>query len=131
MLTVYVLVVSGKILWMYEHVLTPHAGTSSQMTSEVLRDEETQEHIISLHPFRGLGIPDDIARAAVFLASEDSSWITGVRVLCQKFEKCANIIADRIASRRRIYSPVVPWTTKSFYLPERKQRHQFRGRIQT
>jgi len=47
--------------------------TSSQMTSEVLRDEETQEHIISLHPFRGLGIPDDIARAAVFLASEDSS----------------------------------------------------------
>ncbi|KAI4753739.1 NAD(P)-binding protein [Aureobasidium sp. EXF-3400] len=52
--------------------------TSSQMTSEVLRDEETQEHIISLHPFRGLGIPDDIARAAVFLASEDSSWITGV-----------------------------------------------------
>ncbi|KEQ69794.1 gluconate 5-dehydrogenase [Aureobasidium namibiae CBS 147.97] len=55
-----------------------HAGTSSQMTSEVLRDEETQEHIISLHPFRGLGIPDDIARAVVFLASEDSSWITGV-----------------------------------------------------
>ncbi|KAH0289655.1 NAD(P)-binding protein, partial [Aureobasidium sp. EXF-3399] len=53
-------------------------GTSSQMTSEVLRDEETQEHIISLHPFRGLGIPDDIARAVVFLASEDSSWITGV-----------------------------------------------------
>ncbi|KAK6002373.1 hypothetical protein QM012_002011 [Aureobasidium pullulans] len=51
---------------------------SSQMTSEVLNDEETQEHIISLHPFRGLGIPDDIARAAVFLASEDSSWITGV-----------------------------------------------------
>ncbi|THW69567.1 NAD(P)-binding protein [Aureobasidium pullulans] len=52
--------------------------TSTQMTSELMMDEETQEHIIGLHPFRGLGIPDDIARAAVFLASEDSSWITGV-----------------------------------------------------
>jgi NAD(P)-dependent dehydrogenase (short-subunit alcohol dehydrogenase family) len=57
------------------------AGTSSQMTSEVAMDDETQEHIISLHPFRGLGIDDDIARAAVFLASEDSSWITGVCAL--------------------------------------------------
>jgi len=56
------------------------------MTSEVLRDEETQEHIISLHPFRGLGIPDDVARAAVFLASEDSSWITGVCISCRRFE---------------------------------------------
>lgn len=52
------------------------------MTSEMLSDGETQDHIISLHPFRGLGIPDDIARAAVFLASEDSSWITGV---CSKW----------------------------------------------
>lgn len=51
------------------------------MTSEVMMDEETQEHIIGLHPFRGLGIPDDIARAAVFLASEDSSWITGVSTI--------------------------------------------------
>ncbi|KAI8941508.1 hypothetical protein NX059_002724 [Plenodomus lindquistii] len=30
------------------------------------------------HPFRGLGTPQDIAKAAVFLASEDASWVTGV-----------------------------------------------------
>lgn len=30
-----------------------------------------------MHPF-GLGVPDDIAKAAVMLASEDASWITGV-----------------------------------------------------
>jgi NAD(P)-dependent dehydrogenase (short-subunit alcohol dehydrogenase family) len=76
----YVQGVSVEVSQIYQYVLTTHTGTSSQMTSEVLRDEETQEHIISLHPFRGLGIPDDIARAAVFLASEDSSWITGVRI---------------------------------------------------
>jgi NAD(P)-dependent dehydrogenase (short-subunit alcohol dehydrogenase family) len=30
------------------------------------------------HPFRGLGTPQDIARAAVFLASEDAGWVTGI-----------------------------------------------------
>jgi NAD(P)-dependent dehydrogenase (short-subunit alcohol dehydrogenase family) len=59
------------------------------MTSEMLSDGETQEHIISLHPFRGLGIPDDIARAAVFLASEDSSWITGV---CSKWRSSEHML---------------------------------------
>jgi NAD(P)-dependent dehydrogenase (short-subunit alcohol dehydrogenase family) len=32
----------------------------------------------SLHPFRGLGTPQDVAKAAVFLASEDAGWITGI-----------------------------------------------------
>lgn len=31
----------------------------------------------ALHPFRGLGEPEDIARAILFLASEDNSWMTG------------------------------------------------------
>ncbi|KAF2127804.1 short-chain dehydrogenase/reductase-like protein [Dothidotthia symphoricarpi CBS 119687] len=36
------------------------------------------KEIEAKHPFRGLGTPDDIARAAVFLASEDAAWITGI-----------------------------------------------------
>jgi NAD(P)-dependent dehydrogenase (short-subunit alcohol dehydrogenase family) len=35
----------------------------------------------SLHPFRGLGTPDDIAKAIVFLASERNTWMTGA-VIC-------------------------------------------------
>lgn len=31
----------------------------------------------ALHPFGRIGEPEDIARAALFLASEDASWITG------------------------------------------------------
>ena len=31
-----------------------------------------------LHPFRGIGNVRDIAGAAMFLASEDASWVTGV-----------------------------------------------------
>src|ERR1019366_1297140 len=30
------------------------------------------------HPIQRLGTPEDVARAAVFLASEDAGWITGV-----------------------------------------------------
>jgi NAD(P)-dependent dehydrogenase (short-subunit alcohol dehydrogenase family) len=31
----------------------------------------------AMHPFRGLGEPEDIARAILFLSSEDNSWMTG------------------------------------------------------
>jgi NAD(P)-dependent dehydrogenase (short-subunit alcohol dehydrogenase family) len=30
------------------------------------------------HPFRGLGTVEDVARAALFLVSEDASWVTGI-----------------------------------------------------
>jgi len=34
--------------------------------------------LIEMHPIKRLGTPEDVARAALFLASEGSSWITGV-----------------------------------------------------
>jgi 3-oxoacyl-[acyl-carrier protein] reductase len=40
----------------------------------------TQRALIDAHPIRRLGTPDDVARAALFLASEDAAWITGVIV---------------------------------------------------
>ena len=36
--------------------------------------------LAALHPFRGLGEADDIAKVAVFLASDDASWITGINM---------------------------------------------------
>jgi 3-oxoacyl-[acyl-carrier protein] reductase len=39
---------------------------------------EQIEPMIETHPIRRLGQPEDISRAALFLASEESSWITGV-----------------------------------------------------
>ena len=38
----------------------------------------TQTALIDLHPLKRLGTPEDVARAALFLASEESSWITGL-----------------------------------------------------
>lgn len=51
---------------------------STAMTASVFADLEFRAKLEKMHPFRGLGEPEDIARTAVFLASEDCSWITGV-----------------------------------------------------
>jgi Dehydrogenases with different specificities (related to short-chain alcohol dehydrogenases) len=38
---------------------------------------EARRRVLSTYPMRRLGKPDDVARAALFLASEDAAWITG------------------------------------------------------
>jgi 3-oxoacyl-[acyl-carrier protein] reductase len=40
--------------------------------------DEQRAALIEDHPIKRLGTPDDVAREALFLASEDASWITGV-----------------------------------------------------
>ncbi len=41
---------------------------------------DVQRSMAEAHPLRRLGTPEDVARAALFLASDESSWITGVIV---------------------------------------------------
>jgi 3-oxoacyl-[acyl-carrier protein] reductase len=36
--------------------------------------------LVDAHPLRRLGVPDDVAQAALFLASDRSAWITGMIV---------------------------------------------------
>lgn len=38
---------------------------------------DAMQGLHALHPFKGLGQAEDIAKAALFLASEDASWVTG------------------------------------------------------
>jgi len=40
--------------------------------------EAQQSQLVEAHPLRRLGTPEDVARAALFLASDASGWITGV-----------------------------------------------------
>ena len=37
-----------------------------------------QDSLKELHPLKRLGTPEDVARAALFLASDQASWVTGV-----------------------------------------------------
>ncbi|CAN9158215.1 unnamed protein product [Alternaria alternata] len=39
---------------------------------------EQKKIVEQRHPFGGLGTPQDIAKAAVFLASDDAAWVTGI-----------------------------------------------------
>lgn len=39
---------------------------------------DVQEQLVQIHPVRRLGTPEDVARAALFLASAESGWISGV-----------------------------------------------------
>lgn len=48
------------------------------MTGPIWRDDKKYAEVAEKHPFRGLGRPEDLAKACVFLASEDAQWITGV-----------------------------------------------------
>jgi len=42
--------------------------------------QEAVEAVVATIPFGRPGTPEDIARVALFLASDDSAWVTGERI---------------------------------------------------
>lgn len=52
--------------------------TRTGLTRGIFADPERKARIEAMHPLGRMGEPEDIAKAALFLLSEESSWITGV-----------------------------------------------------
>lgn len=51
--------------------------TRTPLTKGLFADPERLAKLTALHPLGRLGEPDDIAAAALFLASDEAGWITG------------------------------------------------------
>lgn len=54
-------------------ILTEHSKLN-QMS------EQVRQQVAAMHPLGRIGTPDDVALAALFLASDSSSWLTGLTV---------------------------------------------------
>jgi NAD(P)-dependent dehydrogenase (short-subunit alcohol dehydrogenase family) len=54
----------------------------TELAQTVLTDEQARRNILSRTPMGRLGDVDEVARIAVFLATEDSSYITGQTIYC-------------------------------------------------
>jgi 3-oxoacyl-[acyl-carrier protein] reductase len=56
--------------------LAPEAILTERNLVQIPTD--VQQRLVDEHPLRRLGTPEDVARAALYLASDEASWITGV-----------------------------------------------------
>ena len=52
--------------------------TKTKLTEGLLKDENVLSDLQSLHPMGRLAKPEEIANAALFLSSDEASFITGV-----------------------------------------------------
>jgi 3-oxoacyl-[acyl-carrier protein] reductase len=56
--------------------LAPHT-VLTERTAQMMPEQRRQQLVATI-PLGRLGTPEDVAAAAVFLASESASWLTGV-----------------------------------------------------
>ena len=96
----------------------------SHLTDAVFANPDITAMINSAHPFGGIGNPEDVARAYVFLASDDAAWVSGVsfNIKCilvdcsdQRTNFCWATFSESSHRRWRIYVPVTTsiWHGKS------------------
>lgn len=47
----------------------------------LLNDPVRSERLLAMHPLGRLGLPEDVAHAVLFLASQEAEWITGISLV--------------------------------------------------
>jgi 3-oxoacyl-[acyl-carrier protein] reductase len=62
------------------NAIAPGMTESEGLTTTGLLGGELEKQMLALTPLGRIGQPDDIAKVAVFLASDDAAWLTGERI---------------------------------------------------
>ena len=66
-----------------------HPGfTDTPMTEDIHSIEEVRDERLAMTPMGRLGTPEDIAYGALYLASDESSWVTGSELVIDGGETC-------------------------------------------
>jgi NAD(P)-dependent dehydrogenase (short-subunit alcohol dehydrogenase family) len=58
------------------NVICP-GGVDTPMIAPLITDTGVRERFAASHPLGRMGTPEDIAHCALYLASDESSWVTG------------------------------------------------------
>jgi glucose 1-dehydrogenase len=53
---------------------------ATDINEDVWKDEEKKKELMKLIPYKRIGVPEDIAKVAVWLASHESDYITGTTI---------------------------------------------------
>ena len=53
---------------------------ATDINDEVWKDEEKKKELMKLIPYNRIGLPEDVAKVAVWLASDESDYITGTTI---------------------------------------------------
>ncbi len=59
------------------NAIAPGSIATPAWRDRVEREPDVFERLVKWYPLRRVGTPDDVANAALFLASDEASWITG------------------------------------------------------
>jgi 3-oxoacyl-[acyl-carrier protein] reductase len=62
------------------NAIAPGGTASEGLAAAGILGSDFERQIVGMTPLGRFGEPEDIARVAVFLASDDSSWLTGERI---------------------------------------------------
>jgi meso-butanediol dehydrogenase / (S,S)-butanediol dehydrogenase / diacetyl reductase len=59
------------------NAIAPGSIATPAWEERIVREPDLLERLVKWYPLRRVGTPEDVASAALFLASDDASWITG------------------------------------------------------